>query len=333
MSIPNTKAVLGLLIYTLLSSSSSSSGLLLQGHDGHRRRGIDALAGAGASTAMVHRLRGGGVLSGFDQQLQDEILNDIKRQEQGKLPLFIEQLGQEEQTGAFKYGVGVEAAMPPVIGETADAAMEDAADSVGDVRTGDVQAAVAATSDEQRAALEAAQAAEARAWFAEKDKTYFNNDEYDDEPILGHTGIPQKREMIPDEPLQKYLELRRDCPELSRFMRTLPHNNSLIPQALDDYGWHEGMLRNGTRIKWCVSLSGVRVLCAPVCLCRVDTRAHNTNLFNELTRTRVHMHVHAQRRYMHTCVHAYMYTMYHMYIFLRTRTHSHSHTHTHRLQP
>ena len=34
--------------------------------------------------AMLLRLRGAGVLSGFDQQLQDEILNDIKRDEQGK---------------------------------------------------------------------------------------------------------------------------------------------------------------------------------------------------------------------------------------------------------
>ena len=65
-------------------------------------------------------LRGGAddgrrVLSGFDQQLQDEILHDIKRSEQGKPPLFVEQLGDEEPHGAFKYGVGVEAAMPPAI--------------------------------------------------------------------------------------------------------------------------------------------------------------------------------------------------------------------------
>jgi hypothetical protein len=41
---------------------------------------------------------------------------------------------------------------------------------------------------------------------------------------------------------------------LSRFMQTLPHNNSLIAQALDDYGWHEGSLS--------VSLS----LCPPLSL-------------------------------------------------------------------
>ena len=61
----------------------------------------------------------------FDQQLQDEILNDIKRNDKEQLPLFIERLGEEEQTGAFKYGVGVEAAMPPVIGDAADAEIED----------------------------------------------------------------------------------------------------------------------------------------------------------------------------------------------------------------
>lgn len=216
---------------------------------------------AGAPTSLV-RLRGGGALSGFDQQLQDEIINDIKRDEQGKIPLFIEQLGQEEQTGAFKYGVGVEAAMPPVIGDTADTAMDDEGGADTAQADGALPAAVSTTREEQRAAREAEEAAEAKAWFAEKDLKYFHNSEFTDEPILGHTGMPQKRSLMPDDLLQTYLELRRDCPELSRFMRTLPHNNSLIPQALDDYGWHEGILRNGTRIKWCACLW----LCLSLCL-------------------------------------------------------------------
>ena len=129
-------------------------------------------------------------MSGFDQQLQDEILNDIKRNDEGKPPLFVEQLGQEEQSGAFKYGVGVEAAMPPVIGEP-DMDDDDADDAT---HAGAATAADDAKTREQR---EADELAEAQAWFAEKDKKYFHHTEMDssDQVILGHTGMPQRREL------------------------------------------------------------------------------------------------------------------------------------------
>jgi hypothetical protein len=185
------------------------------------------------------RLRGGGGLSEFDQQLQDEILNDIKRDEQGKVPVFVEQLGEEEQTGAFKYGAGVEAAMPSVIGEAEDAAMNDEGQEAGRGY------GATETEGKTREQCEAEELAEAMKWFAEVDQKYYHHSEFADDPILGHTGIPQRRELMPGEPLENYLELRRDCPELSRFMRTLPQNESLIPKALDDCGWHEGILRNG----------------------------------------------------------------------------------------
>ena len=170
------------------------------------------------------RLRGGGVLSAFDQQLQDEILNDIKRNDEGKLPLFVEQLGQEEQSGAFKYGVGVEAAMPPVIGEEADAAMAGEESTHGGAAT-----------DCAGLNREAEEHAEAERWFAEKDKVFFHHSEMTDEIILGHAGIPQRRVLMPGEPLETYLELRKDCTELNRFMRTLPLNHTDIHQALEDY--------------------------------------------------------------------------------------------------
>jgi len=190
------------------------------------------------------RLRGGGALSAFDQQLQDEILNDIRRDERGEQPLFVEQLGQEEQSGAFKYGVGVEAAMPAVIGEAPDATMAD--DETG----AQAYAHGEGATDGAGRNLEAEELAEAKRWFAEKDKVFFHHSEMTEEFILGHTGIPQRRELMPGEPLETYLELRKDCTDLGRFMRTLPHNITLMRQALDDYGWHDGILRNGTRIRW-----------------------------------------------------------------------------------
>jgi len=183
----------------------------------------------------------------FDQQLQDEILNDIKRNDKDQLPLFIERLGEEEQTGAFKYGVGVEAAMPPVIGDAADAEMEDEDGAAAPAGSARIEA-VAAETCEQR---EAAELREAQAWFAEQDKKYYHWSEFvDNEPIIGHTGIPQKRELTIGDPLETYLELRKESAELSRFMRSLPRNRTQIAQVLDDVGWHEGILRNGTRIKW-----------------------------------------------------------------------------------
>jgi hypothetical protein len=200
-----------------------------------------------ARTAML-RLRGGSFFSAFDQQLQDEILNDIKRHDKGKLPLFIERLGEEEQTGAFKYGVGVEAAMPPVLGDAPDAAMEDEGGGGAATAGSAPTAPAAAQTREQR---EAEEQRAAQAWFAEQDKKYFHWSEFaDDDPIIGHTGIPQRRELELGEPLESYLELRKDCAELSRFMRTLPRNRTQIAQVLEDTGWHEGILRNGTRIKW-----------------------------------------------------------------------------------
>jgi len=146
------------------------------------------------------------VLSGFDQQLQDEILNDIKRDEQGKLPLFIEQLGEEGQTGDFKYGAGVEAALPPVIGDTA---MDD---NGGE----EVPAAAVTENLPTRQQREAEELAEAQRYFAEIDEKYFppastfaDQDESEHEPILGHAGIPQRREFHNGEILESYLELRR----------------------------------------------------------------------------------------------------------------------------
>jgi len=133
----------------------------------------------------------------FDQQLQDEILNDIKRNDKDQLPLFIERLGEEEQTGAFKYGVGVEAAMPPVIGDAADAEMEDEDGAAAPAGSARIEA-VAAETCEQR---EAAELREAQAWFAEQDKKYYHWSEFvDNEPIIGHTGIPQKRELTIGDP-------------------------------------------------------------------------------------------------------------------------------------
>ena len=208
-------------------------------------------------------LRGGAddarrVLSGFDQQLQDEILHDIKRSEQGKPPLFVEQLGDEEPHGAFKYGVGVEAAMPPAIGDAADAPIDDegpaAAEKDGKSKGGGNVAGPAGQENQTHQQREAEELAEAMEWFAKRDEKFFHHSEMTaeagEEPILGHTGMPQRRELMPGEPLENYLELRRDCAELSRFIRTLPRNASLIPAALDAYGWHDGIHRNGSRIKW-----------------------------------------------------------------------------------
>lgn len=200
----------------------------------------------GEGMGLCMRLRGGEEfdIMKLDARLRDEILLDCQRRKEGKLPMFIENIGKEAGSfGSIRYADGVEAMMPPTISGGDD---DEMGGEIGGQESKPELDLTEAQKEEETRKKEAKEMEEAKEWFAAIDKRYYTEDD-GGERFLGHRGIWQKRHLEAHEDMESYFQAREDAQIIDQFLKSIPANlkphSPELQKWLDDYGWNDIILQ------------------------------------------------------------------------------------------